>query len=36
MLEERGDLAVPPIAGFTLLERRDVGDSQLLFLRVEG
>ena len=36
VLEERGDIDVPPIAGFTLLERREVGDSQLVFLRAEG
>ena len=33
VLEERGDVTVPPIAGFDVLERRDVGDSQLLFLK---
>ena len=36
VLEERGDIDVPPIAGFTPLERREVGDSQLVFLRAEG
>ncbi|HET7718240.1 MAG TPA: 16S rRNA (guanine(966)-N(2))-methyltransferase RsmD [Bauldia sp.] len=32
VLEERGDMAVAPIPGFEVLERRDVGDSQLVFL----
>ena len=33
VLEERGDVVVAPIEGFEVLERRDVGDSQLVFLR---
>ena len=33
VLEERGDVIVPPIEGFEMLERRDVGDSQLIFFR---
>ena len=33
VLEERGDVVVAPIEGFEMLERRDVGDSQLVFLR---
>jgi 16S rRNA (guanine966-N2)-methyltransferase len=35
ILEERGDVAVPAIPGFVVLERRDIGDSQLLFLQAE-
>lgn len=35
VLEERGDVTVGPIRGFSVIERRDVGDSQLLFLRAE-
>jgi 16S rRNA (guanine966-N2)-methyltransferase len=35
VLEERGDVAVPAIPGFVALERREIGDSQLLFLRSE-
>ena len=35
VLEERGDAGIGPIPGLAVLERRAVGDSQLLFLRVE-
>ena len=35
VLEERGDVVVAPIPGFTVLERRDVGDSQLVLLRAQ-
>jgi 16S rRNA (guanine966-N2)-methyltransferase len=35
VLEERGDVAVPAIPGLALVERRAIGDSQLLFLRAE-
>jgi 16S rRNA (guanine966-N2)-methyltransferase len=33
VLEERGDVTVTAIPGFEVLERRDVGDSQLVILR---
>jgi 16S rRNA (guanine966-N2)-methyltransferase len=33
VLEERADVAVAPVAGFDFLERRVVGDSQLVFLK---
>jgi 16S rRNA (guanine966-N2)-methyltransferase len=33
VLEERGDVTVTAIPGFEVLERRDVGDSQLVFLK---
>lgn len=33
VLEERADVTVAPIPGLAVLERRDIGDSQLLFLR---
>ena len=33
VLEERGDVVVAPVAGFDVLERRDIGVSQILFLR---
>ena len=35
VLEERGDVVVAPIVGFTVLERRDVGDSQVVLLKVQ-
>jgi 16S rRNA (guanine966-N2)-methyltransferase len=34
VLEERGDVVVAPTAGFAVLERRDVGDSQVVVMRV--
>ncbi len=33
VLEERSDVAVPEIPGFVALDRRAIGDSQILFLR---
>lgn len=35
VLEERADVVVAPIPGFAVLERRDVGDSQVVVMRVE-
>lgn len=34
VLEERRDVTVAPLAGLAVLERRDVGDSQIVVLRV--
>ena len=34
VLEEQGDVVVAEVEGFAVLERRDVGDSQVVLLRV--
>lgn len=36
ILEERADIDIPAIAGYSLLETRDFGDTRMWFFRFEG